>query len=94
MEDVRCDRCGATGISPTALDPMGREEVASLIRGGPLIDAIRRSRELTSVGLRHARAVVPHVTRTPGHCHRCGMSLAVSGVDAVCPRCRSLNHDE
>ena len=66
MEQARCDRCGATWLSPVALDPIAAYEVASLIRGGDRITAIRRLREATGLGLRDAKAVELHVTRTAG----------------------------
>jgi hypothetical protein len=67
-------------------------EVASLIRGGNRIGAIRRLREATGLGLRDADSVVKHVTREPGKCQRCGAVLAGSGVVACTP-CRSLNYN-
>jgi hypothetical protein len=92
MEEVHCDRCGATWLIPAALDPEARRAVASLIRSGGLIPAIRHLREVTGLGLRDAKAVVQHITRTPGKCHRCGEALIPGAVDP-CPRCRSLNCD-
>jgi hypothetical protein len=92
MEEARCDRCGATWPDPESIAPAARREVAALIRGGGPIPAIRRLREMTGLGLRDAKAVVHHITRTPGQCHRCGMALD-AGLGATCPRCRSLNYD-
>jgi hypothetical protein len=92
MEEVRCDRCGATWLCPASLDPIVAHEVASLIRGGDRIAAIRRLREATGLGLRDAKAVEMHVTRTPGECQHCGAVLG-TGDEVACPRCGSLNYD-
>jgi hypothetical protein len=92
MGDAKCDRCGATWAAPESLAPEERQEAAASIRRGDLITAIRRLREMTGLGLRDAKAIVHHVTRHPGHCHRCGMALDLPGV-ATCPQCRSLNYD-
>jgi hypothetical protein len=92
MEEARCDRCGAAWLGPGALDPVAAHEVASLMRGGDHITAIRRLREATGLGLRDAKAVVHHVTHTPGACQRCGAVLVADGGEA-CPRCGSLNYD-
>jgi ribosomal protein S27AE len=92
MEETRCDRCGAAWLGPGALDPTAAHEVASLIRGGDRITAIRRLRDVTGLGLRDAKAVELHVTRTPGECQRCGAVL-VAGGRVACPKCRSLNYD-
>jgi hypothetical protein len=92
MEKLRCDRCGATWIAPGALDSTAAHEVASLIRGGHRITAIRRLREVTGLGLRDAKAVEHHVTRRPGECQRCGATL-VTASGLVCAQCGSLNYD-
>ena len=92
MEQVYCDRCGATWSSPSALAPAIGQEVAMLIRRGDAISAIRRLRESAGLGLRDAKAVELHITREPGKCQRCGAALESSGVVA-CSRCRSLNYD-
>ena len=92
MDEVRCDRCGATWADPESIAPAVRQEVASVLRrGGPIL-AIRRLREVTGLELREAKAVFHHLTRTPGHCHRCGKVLDL-GVEGACPQCRSLNYD-
>lgn len=92
MEEVRCEKCGTTWLSPTALGADVGHEVASFIRGGDTIVAIRRLREATGLGLRDVKAVVLHVTREPGKCQRCRAVLGSGGVVA-CSQCRSLNYD-
>jgi hypothetical protein len=92
MEEARCDRCGATWRGPGALDPIAAHEVASLIRGGDRITAIRRLREATGLGLRDAKAVELHVTRTSGECQSCSAVLG-SGGRVACAQCHSLNYD-
>jgi hypothetical protein len=92
VEETRCNRCGATWLGPGALAPIAAHEVASLIRGGDRITAIRRLREVTGLGLRDAKAVEHHVTRTPGACQSCGAVLITGGRDA-CYGCGSLNYD-
>ena len=92
MEEVRCEKCGATWLSPTALDADVGRELASLIRSGNPIAGIRRLREATGLGLPDAKGVEQHVTREPGKCQRCGAVLGRSGV-VTCSQCRSFNHD-
>jgi hypothetical protein len=92
MEEVRCDRCGATWLSPTAIAAAVSQEVASFVRSGDPIAAIRRLREVTGLGLRDAKAVELHITREPGKCQRCGDALTACAV-VVCASCRSLNYD-
>jgi hypothetical protein len=92
MEELRCNRCGATWFNPEALDSSAGHEIASLIRGGDTIAAIRRLREATGLGLRDAKAVVLHVVRTPGKCQRCDAVLVTGGL-VDCPRCLSLNYN-
>jgi hypothetical protein len=92
MEEVRCEKCGAIWLSPTALDADVSHEVASLIRGGNPIAGIRRLREATGLGPRDAKGVELHVTREPGKCQRCGADL-VSGRAVACSQCQSLNYD-
>jgi hypothetical protein len=92
MEQARCDRCGATWLSPEGLDPIAAHEIASLVRGGDRIAAIRRLRAATGLELRDAKAVVMHVTPRPGQCQRCGAVLAAGG-GVACPGCGSLNYD-
>jgi hypothetical protein len=91
MEAVRCERCGATWLSP-ALDPAVAHEVAALVHGGQVIAAIRRLREVTGLGLADAKDVELHITRERGKCQRCGAALPAGAVVA-CARCRSFNYD-
>ena len=60
MEEVRCDRCGATWADPESIAPAVRQEVASSLRRGNPVLAIRRLREATGLELRDAKAVVHH----------------------------------
>jgi hypothetical protein len=92
MEQVRCAKCGGEWISPSGLDPAIGQEVASLVRGGDVIGAIRRLREATGLGLRDAKGVELHVTREPGKCQKCGAALP-EGDTVTCECCRSLNYD-
>jgi hypothetical protein len=92
MEEVRCDRCGAAWVSPTVIPQAVSQEVASLLRGGNPIAAIRRLREETGLGPRDAKALQLHITREPGICQQCGAPLTAGAV-VVCARCRSLNYD-
>jgi hypothetical protein len=92
MEEVRCQRCGATWLSPAGIDVAVRQEVATLIRSADTIAAIRRLREATGLGLRDAKGVPQHVTREPRKCHWYGVALPAKGT-VSCTKCRSLNYD-
>jgi hypothetical protein len=92
MEEVHCEKCGFSWRSPTALDKAVQDEVAYLIRNGNRIDAHRRLRTATGMGLYDAKNVEIHVTRERGRCQQCGSALPPGGVVA-CGRCRSLNYD-
>jgi hypothetical protein len=92
MEVVRCEQCGATWHSPTAIATTVARDVALLSRSGDSLAAIRRLLEATGLELRDAKAVQLHVTRTPGKCQRCGAMLVGGGMTA-CAQCRSLNYD-
>ena len=92
MEEVRCEKCGVAWLSPRALDPAIRHEVANLIRNGDLIAALRRLRVTTGMGIYDAKNVELHVTREPGKCQQCGAALPGDCVIA-CAQCRSLNYD-
>ena len=92
MEKAQCDRCGGTWLSPDALDPAVKSEVASLVRVGNPILAIRRMRKATGLGLKDAKAIRLHVTREPGKCPWCGAILP-NAIVVSCSRCRSLNYN-
>ncbi|MCI0377087.1 MAG: hypothetical protein L0215_05750 [Gemmataceae bacterium] len=87
MAEVRCERYGVSWLSPTVIAPAVSQEVASLLRSGNPIAAIRRLREETGLGLPDAKAVALHVTREPGKCQRCGAALAAVAA-VVCPNSR------
>jgi hypothetical protein len=68
------------------------QEIASLVRGGNPISAIRRLREETGLGLRDAKAIQLHITRVPGQCQQCSALLPANPV-VLCEQCRSLNYN-
>ena len=92
MEQVHCDTCDFTWLSPKTLEAAVRHEVAVLIRSGDAGAARRRLREMTGLGIYDAKNVESHVTREPGKCHQCGAVLSGRNL-AACPECRSLNYD-
>jgi len=92
MEEVHCEGCDGHWHSPVAIDMSVSRKVATLVRSGDTIAAIRYLREATGLSLRDAKGVYLHLTRQPGKCQRCGASLVGSGTVA-CNQCRSLNYD-
>ena len=89
---VTCGRCGGSWSFPEATEPTLRATIAGLIRGHQLIEAIRRLREHTGIGLRDAKAVTQHLSARPSVCHWCGAAL-VAGEVVVCPSCSSGNYN-
>jgi hypothetical protein len=66
--------------------------VASSVRSGNMITAMRQIVEDSPLGLRDAKGIALHITREPQRCHRCKQSLEGAPV-SVCPSCRALNYD-
>ena len=92
MEEMRCDACGGSWLTPASLDAVARKVFAASSRQGDPIGAIRLLRERTGLSLRDAKGVYYHLTKRAGECHRCGEGLAGGGT-VVCGRCGSLNLD-
>ena len=86
----QCERCGAAWSMGSLLSDSVQRAVAEIVHSGQIIPAVRR---LTSEGidLKDSKAIVSHLCRTSGKCHRCGADLVEKTEVENCHKCKSLN---
>ena len=92
MQSMVCGKCGGSWTEPDMLTDEQRHEVAAIVHGGNMIQAIKRLREFAPLSLRDSKAIVIHIIRVPEQCHRCKQPLEGAPV-TLCPSCRALNYD-
>ena len=85
-----CPRCKAAISWPSQITSEAQVQIAAEVRSMGLraVDGIRAS---TGIGLAEAKALLFHITRIKGQCHRCRRDLT-AGV-SICQHCQSANLD-
>ena len=92
MQSMVCGKCGGSWTEPDMLTEEQRHEVAAIVHGGNMIQAIKRLREFAPLSLANSKDIVVHITRVPEHCHRCKQLLEGAPV-SHCIHCRAVNYD-
>lgn len=87
---IECPKCRTCVVWPGSLTLAQAAAFAELVRSDSLAGA-RHAHEHLGLGIREAKALTFHVTKSRGMCHRCG--TAVEGAESVCVKCRSANLD-
>jgi ribosomal protein L40E len=86
---IECPKCGVCVVWPTDLSA-DQAELAAIDRSDR-VQGARYAHERLGLGLREAKALSLHITRTKGACHRCGTKI--SGRIEICRKCNSANLD-
>ncbi len=92
MAAFQCNRCGAWWGDRVEVGPALMTEVADLVRGDEPLKAMKRLCDQAGTSLAEAKVLVHHVTREPGHCHRCRTPLPRL-EQTECGHCRASNLD-
>jgi hypothetical protein len=87
---VACEKCRQNIVWPKSLSAEDKAIIANECRSGGLI-SIKLAASKFGFDLREGKALVFHITRERGKCHRCGAK--VTGEISVCTNCRSANLD-
>lgn len=85
---LQCGQCQTVVVWPKGLAGAEKAAIAVSVRR----DAAAAAREVESrygFDEREGRALVVHVTRTAGQCHRCGAAL--EGIELLCAKCHAAN---
>jgi ribosomal protein L40E len=85
---LQCGQCQSVVVWPKNLPTEEKAAIAAAARR----DAVAAARLVESrygFDQREGKALVIHVTRKPGICHRCGSSLA--GEETLCSKCHAAN---
>jgi hypothetical protein len=62
MQSMVCGKCGGSWMEPDMLTDEQRRQVAAIVHGGNMIQAIKRLREFAPLSLRDSKAIVIHIT--------------------------------
>ena len=87
VEHFNCLKCGAQWTQPVGMSAAITHEAATLIRRQQPIRATKLLRDSYDLSLRDAKAVMLHVSRESGKCHRCDSTL---GDSVQCETCTAL----
>ena len=88
MPHLVCGQCQSVVVWPKDLATEAKAAIAGAVRD----DAHGAAQVLESrYGLdqREGKALVVHVTRKPGTCHRCNSPL--EGMETLCSKCHAAN---
>ena len=85
-----CPRCKASISWPAQITSEAREQIAAEVRSMGL-RAIHGIGASAGLGLAEAKALLFHITRIRGQCHRCGRDLTAGAT--ICQHCQSANLD-
>ena len=86
---IECPRCRTTVVWPTDLPDPLKHQLAAVTRHDTL-EGMQFAEKHIGLATREAKALALHITKAPGGCHRCGLS--VSAGESVCS-CRCANID-
>jgi hypothetical protein len=87
---VACEKCRQNVVWPDSLTAQDKATFAGECRSRGL-EGAKLAVSRFGMDLREAKALLLHVTREPGKCHRCGTSVIAE--ISVCTNCRSANLD-
>jgi len=85
---LQCGQCQTVVVWPKGLATQEKAAIAAAARR----DAVAGARMVESrygFDEREGRALVVHLTRKPGSCHRC--ESPVEGDELLCPKCHAAN---
>ena len=88
LAKLYCPKCRASVEWPSGLDVNAKSELAAWRRSSP-VDAQRHIHSNLGLGLGESKVLVHHISSDRGTCHRCGS--AISGLEVICEKCRSLD---
>jgi hypothetical protein len=92
MRSMVCGSCGASWTAPDMFNEELRSSVASWVRQGRIVVAMKQMTTFSLLSLHDAQAIVFHITREPGTCHECSYPLTGENTDH-CPFCQAVNYD-
>lgn len=85
---LQCGQCQTVVVWPKSLATEEKAAIAATARR----DAVAGARMVESrygFDEREGRALVVHLTRKPGSCHRC--ESPIGGDELLCPKCHAAN---
>jgi len=83
-----CGQCQTVVVWPEELATGAKAAIAVAVRRDPH-SAAELVESRYGLDQREGRALVVHVTRKSGTCHRCGSSVA--GEETLCSKCHAAN---
>lgn len=89
-ERIDCPRCGGQICWPLGLSVEAKDHLAAAGRRSYLA-GVQLAKMKMHLELGVAKALMAHVTRVRGTCHRC--AEATDSEVSICSRCRSVNLD-
>lgn len=90
MPPVTCPKCGATFEVPGNAPEGLKYAVVDHWRNGRFGAAMDLLIKELTLDVRSAKAIIYHLPRTPGKCHRCKRAIDSQEV-TCCSNCRSIN---
>jgi len=87
---LTCGQCQSVVVWPGELGAKAKADIAELARRDPVRAAQLVERQY-GLDEREGRALVVHVTRASGTCHRC--ESRVSHGETLCAKCHAANLD-
>jgi hypothetical protein len=85
---LQCGQCQSVVVWPEGLATAAKTRIAVAVRQ----DAVSAARLVESqygFDPREGKALVVHIARKPGKCHRCESPL--QGEELLCPKCHAAN---
>jgi hypothetical protein len=92
MIEMKCQACGANWLAPEALDSESVRVAVSAFRQHGGSGGIKMLRERWGLSAHDAKAIVLHLTKEQGICHRCKAPVTCRPV-GQCENCFSINYD-
>ncbi|MBZ0151625.1 MAG: hypothetical protein K8J09_08845 [Planctomycetes bacterium] len=85
-----CRCCGSQLPALGGIDAATRARIANTARCVTKLEAVRMLQQTGRFDLADSKAIVFHISASPGTCHRCAEPVA---DHPECPHCSSLNLD-
>src|SRR5213593_2230627 len=87
---LTCGQCQTIVVWPGELATEAKASIAAAVRRDP-VSAAQLVESRYGLDVREGKALVVHVTRSSGICHRCGSR--VTHGETLCSKCHAANLD-
>jgi transposase-like protein len=89
MIAMYCPRCGSELQIP-AFTPTEKKEITDFIHKNRPMAAIQVVVKNYGLSLRASKAIISHLNKKKGHCHRCSQP-DLNGENVICTQCKCVN---